>query len=69
MIDKFNTAYNEVFDEQNEIKVCGRERCMKLINIADHIEKGIDHGNIETGFMNVKNIQDLHKRLNDSNFV
>lgn len=53
-------AYNRVFDENGEIKLCGRYACMGLITSLENIQKrveGLDFGNKETGMMNVENIK------------
>lgn len=63
MLDNFKTLYNEVFDKNNEVKACGREKCKNLIKLASTIKPNIDFGNENTGFMNIDNMIQLRKEL------
>lgn len=63
MLDNFKTLYNEVFDKNNEVKVCGREKCKNLIKLASTIKPNIDFGDENTGFMNIDNMIQLRKEL------
>lgn len=60
---EFLSIYSEVFDENNNIKFCGRVKTTKLINIAAKINKDIDFGNVHTGIMNVDNIKNLYNEI------
>lgn len=60
---RFKSLYNEVFDTEGNIKICGRAKTMELIEEAESIKSGVDFGNPETGFMNVDNIKKLYKEL------
>lgn len=55
MKDKFTELYEQVFDETGNIKACGRDLCMQLI---DYVEKtfNIEVGREETGFINNKDL-------------
>lgn len=66
MKTEFYIAYNDVFTEENEIKACGREKCMKLIGICNEIDPITNFGNIDTGMMEVKAIQSLKNKLDFS---
>lgn len=59
----FINTYNEVFDKDNNIKTCGREKTMKLIREANDLEPSVHHGEVMTGFMNTTNIIKLHDRI------
>ncbi|MBQ8806342.1 MAG: hypothetical protein IJZ68_07815 [Bacteroidaceae bacterium] len=61
--ERFLSVYTVVFDEQGYVKNCGRHACMELINLANQIAPGVDHGNAETGIMNVQSMRDLHEKL------
>lgn len=61
--ESFLNVYALVFDEQGYVKNCGRHACMELIMLANQIAPDIDHGNVETGMMNVQSMRDLHYRL------
>lgn len=63
MNEKFLMVYDVVFDEQGYVKACGRHACMQLIRLANEIEPDVDHGNQETGMMNVQSMRDLHNKI------
>lgn len=64
VINMFNTLYPQVFDENNNVKVCGRELCKRLINMANLLEEGRSHGDLRDGFMDVQSIIELHNKIN-----
>ena len=51
--------YKKVFDEDGDIKACGREACKALIRECEDKWPDIDFGNSETGMMNVENIKKM----------
>lgn len=51
--------YNNVFDENGEVKACGREACKELIRACMEKNPGVDFGNPETGMMNIKNVKEF----------
>lgn len=59
---EFIKVYYEVFDEKGHIMACGRDKCKELIALADLIENE-NHGNKETGFLNVSKIRSLKNRI------
>ena len=66
-MDKLTKCYNAVFDEDGNIKVCGREKCSELIMAMQERIKTVDFGNEATGMMNVEGIKyyyDLWNRHN-----
>lgn len=54
--------YNRVFDENGEIKACGREVCKTLINVINQ-ETSVYVGNPETGMMDIDNIKAEYKKI------
>lgn len=54
--------YNRVFDENGEIKACGREVCKTLINVINQ-ETSAYVGNPETGMMDIDNIKAEYKKI------
>jgi len=56
------TLYNLVFDENGEVKPCGRTNCINLIQFIDGIThtSGI-YGNKDTGEMNIDAIKEFVK--------
>jgi hypothetical protein len=55
--------YNTVFDDHGNVKACGRDACKKLISACQKENPMIDFGNLETGMMNISNIQRLIKTI------
>ena len=55
----FLNLYNEVFDSDDKIKACGREKCKKLIKYCKKIDNYTFYGDLDTGRMDVDNIQKL----------
>ena len=52
-----------MFDQNGNIKPCGRTITSKLIELAQVLKPGIDFGNKNTGVMNVVNIKALFSEL------
>ena len=65
-IQKFKELYESVFDNNNSITACGREKCKQLILCCEKIDKGTNFGDATTGFMNIENVVALKKRLEGS---
>lgn len=68
-MDEFKTLYSEVFDENGNVRNCGREKCKKLINACqtmyeEKYGKTKDFGNNENGFMKIKAIKNFAKKEN-----
>lgn len=59
---EFIEQFNKVFDSNNQIKLCGRLECIKLITIADNIENNINHGNVNNGIINIDNMLRLRDK-------
>lgn len=51
--------YERVFDENGNVKACGREACKDLISACEQLKPDVDFGNKDTGVMNVENIKKL----------
>ena len=60
--EEFLEQFNKVFDNNNQIKLCGRLECIKLITIANNIETNVNHGNVNTGIINIDNMLKLRDR-------
>ena len=63
MKQRFLGLYDLVFDENGNIKACGREICKELIILANQIEKNVKHGDETTGMMEVDTIKSLRTTL------
>jgi hypothetical protein len=49
--------YNQVFDNNGDIKNCGREACQALIVACNELEPLTNFGDVRTGFMDIGNIK------------
>lgn len=56
------SKYNKVFDEEGNIKACGRENCKALIKAIHAVSDKIV-GDEETGFMRVDILKKEYKKL------
>lgn len=59
----FRNRFDIVFDDNLNIKPCGRDATRALIELADEIEPDVVHGNMHTGQMNVHMIRQLYDKL------
>ena len=61
---EFLKCYETVFNPDNSIRVCGRENCKKLIELAEELCPGVKKfGSKETGFINEEEIMKLRKAV------
>ena len=63
MIPEFFKLYHQVFDEEGNIKACGRDTCFALIVVADEVEPEISHGDTHRNFVYSKKMHSLYKKL------
>lgn len=61
-IENFKEAYNNVFDENHNIRFCGRQKCIELIEAAEKVQKG-SYGNVYTGLLDIDNVKSLYNKL------
>lgn len=61
---RFNEIYSDVFDSDSQIKLCRRDSTRPLIVLANILEPGVNHGDVETGIMDIESIQTLYAKLN-----
>ena len=59
--EAFRVLFREVFDEDGNVTICGREACKELIHAAKQVTP--IYGNEKTGMMQVDAIQALYKEL------
>lgn len=62
----FTAAYNEVFDDKNQVKPCGRLSCIKLISICKDIDPNTNFGDTSTGMMKIDNIISLKNKIKEN---
>ena len=62
-IDEIKELYNEVFDEQGNIKLCGRDTCKKLMRALNEIYEDVNFGDLDAGFLNIETVQKYASKL------
>ena len=58
---KFKEAFEAVFDENGNVKLCGRETCKQLIKACTDLEPRTYFGNPITGQLNLKSYPRMKK--------
>lgn len=56
---EFKKYYDACFDEHGEMKPCGREVCIELLEYLGDRK----YGDVNTGFVNIKAVNSLHDEL------
>ena len=56
-------VYSEVFDEHGNVKACGREICLELIEICSELDPFNYYGDSKQGFLNEENVIKLVTQL------
>ena len=72
MADKstLNELYNNVFDENGQIKICGRQACIDLITFMNKMTHSKDNfGNAVTGQMNVEARKEYMVQMYEDSYV
>jgi len=64
-MSKLVEQYNKVFDPSGRILFCGRDECIKLIELFEEQFPGVDFGNKGNGFLNVKNIKEYRPKVTE----
>lgn len=57
--EKLTKAYGKVFDAQGNVRACGREACIALIEECEKIESYTYFGDVKTGRMDIGAIKRL----------
>ena len=61
-LEVLKSAYEDVFDQNDNVMVCGRIFCQRLMYIlSKHTKK--DLGNFSTGVMNIETVKSEYHRL------
>ncbi len=63
LITELIECYEDVFTPNGEIKPCGREKCIELINVCSMLDPSTDYGNEKSGFLNKLNVFKLRWRV------
>jgi len=62
-LEELKNDYQAVFDENGNVKGCGRALCMKLMYSLKKFTPTADLGSFDTGFMNIETIKAEYHRL------
>lgn len=64
-IEKFKELYDECFDENDQVRKCGRDACKTLMAFCyeNFNIPGVNYGDLDSGYMNVNQIVALHKDI------
>jgi hypothetical protein len=65
-MDELLNAFSEVFDPEGHVLNCGREKCKKLIVLANKFFPNYNskyYGDVQTGWMNKENLLILRSKL------
>lgn len=65
-MQKIIELYNEVFNSDGTVKNCGKDKCTELIIAMKGKYKGKNFGDVRSGMMNVKEIQEVYKGIMSS---
>lgn len=60
--DNISRLYKEVFSDNGEVRLCGREQCKELVNELEELRNdlnSVDIGSSTTGFLNIDGIKKL----------
>lgn len=57
MKEELKNQYSKVFDSEGNVKNCGRDDCICLIEMLNIEDPITDFGNVKTGFMNIENVK------------
>ena len=60
--EKILNQYNKVFIDEKVI-ACGRNECIKLIELLNLKYSDVDFGNSQTGFLNIDNIKKYIEKI------
>ena len=61
-LDNISRLYKEVFSDNGEVRLCGREQCKELVKELEELREdlnSIDIGSSTSGFLNIDGIKNL----------
>jgi len=61
-LEELKDAYEAVFDENDQIKACGRVACMRLIHLMKKYSTE-NVGNPDTGTLEINTVQSEYHRI------
>ena len=63
MYTRFKFLYDKAFDNEGNVRACGREVCQELILLANQIARDVSHGNPYTGMMDIDSLKSLRQKM------
>ena len=61
-LEELKDAYEAVFDENGNVKACGRAVCLRLMYVMKKFSTA-NLGNFDTGVMNVEKVKSEYNRI------
>ena len=62
-LEKLKDDYQAVFDENGNVKACGRTLCMNLMYTLKKFRPDAELGNFATGVMNVEVVKNVYQDI------
>ena len=62
-LEELKNSYQIVFDEDGNVRACGRDFCIHLMLALKKFRPDADLGNFDTGVMNVTVVKDLFQDI------
>ena len=62
-VKELKDDYQAVFDEDDNVKACGRALCLRLMYTLKKFRPNAELGNFETGEMNIKVVKDAYQDI------
>ena len=59
----FMERYSAVFDSNDKIMACGRQKCIDLLLTLKEMYPNEDYGNLANGFLDIEKIQELRNQI------
>jgi hypothetical protein len=62
-LEELKNAYQDVFDEDGNVRACGRALCLRLMLFLKRFRPKANLGNFDTGVMNVDVVKNMYKSI------
>ena len=61
----FEIEYNRVFDENGDVRLCGRDACRALMLKMEECFPDEKFGNVDTGFIDILKVRRFYRAMKD----
>jgi hypothetical protein len=62
-LEELKDSYLSVFDEDGNVRACGRALCLRLMLSLKKFRPKVNLGNFDTGVMNVDVVKNMYKSI------